>query len=165
MVFYKHKRIGKDGKQFEIYKFRTMYQDADKVLNSYLEQHEDIKREWKTYHKLKNDVRITRVGDFLRRFSLDELPQLWNVLRGEMSLVGPRPIVQEESIHYGTAIKSYKLVKPGLTGLWQISGRNSIKFSQRVKLDEYYIYNWSIWMDIYILSRTLLSVIRGDGAY
>ena len=162
-IFYKQKRIGKDGKQFEVYKFRTMYQNADRILNHYLEQHEDIKKEWEIYHKLKNDLRVTRIGNVLRRISLDELPQLWNVIRGEMSLVGPRPIVQKEVLPYGTAIKAYKAVKPGLTGLWQISGRNSIKFSQRVKLDEYYIYNWSIWMDLYILSRTIIAVLRGDG--
>ena len=159
------KELGRGGKDINILKFRTMRSNADEYLRSYLETRPKMKAEWETYHKLKNDVRITRVGKFLRRLSLDELPQLWNVLKGEMSLVGPRPIVQKEVTHYGATFNAYKQVLPGLTGLWQISGRNELKFSQRKKLDEYYIYNWSIWMDAYILLHTIFAVINGKGAY
>ncbi|MEM1309596.1 MAG: sugar transferase, partial [Cyanobacteria bacterium P01_H01_bin.153] len=121
--------------------------------------------EWERERKLKSDPRITRVGRFLRRTSLDELPQLWNVLRGDMSLVGPRPIVDDEIIYYADKFELYKRVHPGITGLWQVSGRNDVTYAERVNLDAYYVRNWSVWLDIYILLRTIWVVMIGDGAY
>ncbi|MEL6763560.1 MAG: sugar transferase, partial [Cyanobacteria bacterium J06607_6] len=123
------------------------------------------REEWEKERKLKSDPRITRIGRLLRRTSLDELPQLWNVLRGEMSLVGPRPIVDAEVAHYADKFELYKRVPPGITGLWQVSGRNDVTYSERVNLDAYYVRNWSVWLDIYILLRTIWVVLIGDGAY
>jgi lipopolysaccharide/colanic/teichoic acid biosynthesis glycosyltransferase len=122
-------------------------------------------REWQRDHKLKNDPRITRVGRWLRRYSLDELPQLVNIFTGHMSLVGPRPIVHSEIARYSTSYDLYTRVTPGLTGLWQVSGRNNTTYTERVAFDEYYIRNWSIWMDVYILTRTFQAVFLADGAY
>jgi Undecaprenyl-phosphate galactose phosphotransferase WbaP len=164
-VFYGQIRIGQGGRRFRAWKFRSMVQNADQVLERYLQEHPELREAWETDHKLKNDPRVTRVGQFLRRTSLDELPQLWNILRGEMSLVGPRPIVDEEIWRYGDKLSLYSKVPPGLTGMWQVSGRNDISYDERVNLDAYYVRNWSVWLDIYILMKTVWVVIVGEGAY
>ncbi|MCL4112903.1 UNVERIFIED_CONTAM: hypothetical protein GTU68_004448 [Idotea baltica] len=164
-VIYGHKRIGIGGAHFKAWKFRTMVSGADAVLEKYLRDHPEQKDEWQKTQKLKNDPRITSIGHFLRASSLDELPQLWNVLKGEMSLVGPRPIVDNEVEKYADVFRSYLRVKPGITGLWQISGRNDTTYEQRVSFDNYYVSNWSLWMDIYILGRTLKTVLLREGAY
>jgi Undecaprenyl-phosphate galactose phosphotransferase WbaP len=164
-IFYGHYRLGRGARPFVAWKFRSMVIDADWVLEQHLVKNDILREEWEKSRKLKNDPRITRVGRILRRTSLDELPQLWNVLRGEMSLVGPRPIVDEEIIHYADTFELYKRVPPGITGLWQVSGRSDVTYSERVNLDAYYVRNWSVWLDIYILLRTIWVVIIGDGAY
>lgn len=164
-IFYTQIRIGRSGRPFKAWKFRTMVPNADQVLRNYLEQHPDLRHSWDSDRKLRYDPRITRLGRWLRRTSLDELPQLWNVLRGEMSLVGPRPIVHDEIRRYEDKFELYTQVLPGLTGLWQVSGRNNITYKERVNLDAYYVRNWSVWLDLYILIRTVWVVIMGDGAY
>ncbi|MDR1491029.1 MAG: undecaprenyl-phosphate galactose phosphotransferase WbaP [Desulfovibrio sp.] len=164
-VFYCHKRIGRHGIPFSVYKFRTMADNAQEVLAETLARDPALRDEWKKTQKLVRDPRLTRVGTFLRHTSLDELPQLYNVLRGEMSFVGPRPIVEKEIARYGEAFDFYKRVRPGITGLWQVSGRNDLSYPQRVELDRYYVYNWSVWLDIYIIIRTIPTVISGKGAY
>ena len=164
-IFYLQTRIGQGGKHFKAWKFRTMVPDAAKSLQDYLEKHPELQDAWEKDHKLRRDPRVTRIGSFLRRTSLDELPQLWNILRGEMSLVGPRPIVDEEIERYGNKFPLYTKVIPGLTGLWQVSGRNNISYQERVNLDAYYVRNWSVWLDIYILTRTIWVVVTGEGAY
>ena len=164
-VLYGHTRIGKDGKRFLAWKFKTMVNNADQKLQQYLDANPEMKREWETTHKLKNDPRVTRLGKILRRYSLDELPQLINVFKGEMSLVGPRPIVEDEVHHYGDLFDPYTWVRPGITGMWQVSGRSDTAYKKRVHFDEYYVRNWSIWLDIYILARTFLVVFFGQGAY
>lgn len=164
-IFYGQIRIGQNGRRFKAWKFRSMVKNADWVLESYLNEHPELREAWEKDHKLKNDPRVTRVGRFLRRTSLDELPQLWNILRGEMSLVGPRPIVDEEIWHYGDKLSLYSKVTPGLTGMWQVSGRNDISYEERVNLDAYYVRNWSVWLDVYILIKTVWVVIVGEGAY
>jgi Undecaprenyl-phosphate galactose phosphotransferase WbaP len=164
-IFYQHQRIGKGGENIDIYKFRSMVINADQVLEDYLTKHPDVETEWANKHKLSKDPRVTRIGRFLRKTSLDELPQLWNVFRGELSMVGPRPIVEQEIPHYEAGFTLYKLVRPGMTGLWQASGRTDTTYQDRVRYDEYYVRNWSIWLDIYILLRTIWVVIRGQGAY
>jgi len=138
---------------------------AAEVLRQYLEANPALEEEWRLTHKLKNDPRVTRLGRLLRRASLDELPQALNVLRGEMSLVGPRPIVTQEVERYGEDFALYCRVKPGITGLWQISGRNNTSYAERVTLDQYYVRNWSIWLDLYVLMKTVRTVLTGDGAY
>ncbi len=162
---YGQERIGRDNKHFTAWKFRTMVSDADEALNHHLERQPDLKAEWQRDHKLRNDPRVTPIGRFLRRTSLDELPQLWNVLIGEMSLVGPRPIVDSEVLKYGSRFQLYCRVRPGITGLWQVSGRNDTGYDQRVQFDEYYVRNWSVWLDLYILGRTLGTILRCTGAY
>ena len=165
-VFYGQTRIGGGGRLFKAWKFRTMVTDADAVLQSHLEADPELRRQWKIDHKLRNDPRIVPgIGPFLRKTSLDEIPQLWNVLRGEMSLVGPRPIVDEEICKYEESYAFYLRVRPGLTGLWQISGRNDTSYPQRVKLDNYYVCNWSIWLDLYIIVRTFRTMLLREGAY
>ena len=164
-VFFGHQRIGRGGQQFSAWKFRTMVADADLKLKHHLEQNPELLVEWESTHKLKNDPRVTWLGRILRRFSVDELPQLWNVITGEMSLVGPRPIVTDEVRHYGDRFDPYTWVRPGITGLWQVSGRNDTTYEERVSLDEYYVRNWSIWLDIYILARTVAIVLQRKGAY
>ncbi|MGF1569452.1 MAG: undecaprenyl-phosphate galactose phosphotransferase WbaP [Nodosilinea sp.] len=164
-VFYGQNRLGQDGAPFTAWKFRSMVKNADQVLADYLEANPDLRQQWERDQKLRYDPRITRIGHFLRRTSLDELPQLWNVLRGEMSLVGPRPIVDEEIIRYAEKYRLYTKVLPGMTGLWQVSGRNNVSYDERVNLDAYYVRNWSVWLDIYILLRTIWVVLIGDGAY
>jgi Undecaprenyl-phosphate galactose phosphotransferase WbaP len=164
-VIYHQQRWGKYGKKYNMFKFRTMRKDADQILKAYLEENPEMKKEWEESQKLHFDPRITKIGHFLRRYSLDELPQLINVLIGNMSLVGPRPLLLHQREIYGKDYQNYIRVLPGMTGLWQISGRNHNLFSQKIILDMEYINNWSIWLDIYILVRTFWVVIRGDGAY
>ena len=164
-VFFGHMRVGREGRRFRLWKFRSMVVDADEVFHQHLCEHPDDRAEWLGTHKLKNDPRVTRVGRLLRRSSLDELPQLWNVLRGEMSMIGPRPIVEEEVPKYGPAFSLYVQVSPGLTGLWQVSGRNDTTYRQRTALDQEYILNWSLWKDLSVLLRTVRVVILGHGAY
>lgn len=164
-VFYSQKRVGFGGKEITIWKFRSMSSNAREELEQLLNQDPSSRREWQENFKLKNDPRVTRFGDILRRTSLDELPQIWNILRGEMSMIGPRPIVQEEIHLYGNEFEIYKQVLPGLTGMWQISGRNDLPYRERVNLDIYYVQNWSIWLDIHILLHTVWTVLEGRGAY
>ena len=164
-IFFAQKRVGKDGREFTIWKFRTMVVNAEQVFKEYLQKHPSLQTEWKDNQKIKNDPRITVIGKLLRRLSLDELPQFINIFKGEMSVVGPRPIVQEEIPYYGNNYRLYTRVKPGLTGLWQVSGRNNLTYEERVTLDEYYVRNWSVWMDIYILATTIKAVLTGKGAY
>jgi Undecaprenyl-phosphate galactose phosphotransferase WbaP len=164
-VFFKHDRIGHRGQRFCAWKFRTMVDDADVVLDHYLQRHPELKAEWERSHKLRDDPRVTRVGRLLRRTSLDELPQMWNVIRGEMSMVGPRPIVEQEKVRYGVQLQDYLRVRPGITGLWQVSGRNDIDYRDRVALDTYYVRNWSLWLDLHVLASTPAAVVRGRGAY
>jgi len=163
-IFFRHKRIGLGGKDIVIWKFRTMVADAQKVLDECLACDPELRVEWEENHKLCSDPRITRIGHWLRRTSLDELPQLWNVVKGDLSLVGPRPIVWDEVDKYRNGFELYKKVKPGLSGLWQISGRSTTTYDERVRLDAYYVRNWSIWLDLYILLKTPSEVLRGRGA-
>jgi Undecaprenyl-phosphate galactose phosphotransferase WbaP len=164
-VVYAQKRVGRNGKHFNVYKFRTMVVNADEMIEKYLQDHPELRAEWERTHKLKNDPRVTRVGQFLRKYSLDELPQLWNVLRGDMGLVGPRPIVDAEIAKYEDSFGLYCLVRPGMTGYWQVSGRSDTSYDRRVQLDSFYIRNWSIWLDIIILMATVRVVFKGSGAY
>jgi len=163
-VFYRHKRIGRDGKPFGCLKFRTMILGAEACLNEYLSYHPEQRREWEQDQKLAFDPRVTAIGNVLRRLSLDELPQLVNVLVGEMSLVGPRPVTEGELKHYGAAASAYLAVRPGLTGLWQVSGRNDVSYATRVAMDEAYVRNFSLWNDIVILLRTPGVVLSKKGA-
>ena len=164
-VFYTQKRVGHDGREIRMWKFRSMVLNAEEVLEPYLESDDTLRAEWEKNFKLKRDPRITRVGRFLRRTSLDELPQLWNVVKREMSLIGPRPIVADEIPLYKDDFEIYKQVLPGMTGMWQISGRNNLTYEERVSLDVYYVQNWSIWLDIHILMHTVLTALQGRGAY
>lgn len=164
-VFYYQTRIGRFGRKFRIYKFRTMVQNADQVLQNYLDNSPELRIEWLANHKLRQDPRVTRMGSLLRKLSLDELPQLWNIITGDMGLVGPRPIVDAEIEKYGKCFDLYIKVRPGLTGLWQVSGRNDTTYKRRVELDEYYICNRSLLLDLQILWRTVFVVVRKDGAY
>jgi lipopolysaccharide/colanic/teichoic acid biosynthesis glycosyltransferase len=164
-VFYSHRRIRKGGAFFSMWKFRTMCVNSTEVLEDYLAQHPEAHAEWNETHKLRRDPRITQLGVFLRRYSLDELPQLWNVLMGQMSLVGPRPIVAAEVEKYGSYFDCYCRVKPGLTGLWQVSGRSELSYDARVTLDCEYVEHWSLTKDFLILLRTFASVANQDGAY
>ena len=147
-VFYRQARLGRGGKGFHVVKFRTMAVNASELLEQYLAKDPELRAEWERDHKLRNDPRVTSAGRFLRLTSLDELPQLWNVLKGEMSLVGPRPIVHAEIVKYGECYRSYVRVPGGITGLWQVSGRSNTTYEERVRFDEYYIQNWSVWMDL-----------------
>jgi Undecaprenyl-phosphate galactose phosphotransferase WbaP len=164
-AIYSQTRVGRDGRIFRAYKFRTMVMDADEMLREYLAHHPEQRLEWQMIRKLRNDPRLTPIGRFLRRTSLDELPQLWNVFLGDMGLVGPRPIAEDELARYGDSMQLYAKVRPGITGLWQVSGRNDTTYGERVRLDEYYVRNWSAWMDLWILGRTVKTVISGEGAY
>jgi exopolysaccharide production protein ExoY len=164
-IIYRHRRVGRDGQSFECLKFRTMVPNADQVLRELLERDPVIKAEWLRDHKLRCDPRVTRLGKFLRRTSLDELPQLWNVMRGEMSLVGPRPVVREELLRYGRNVRAYLSAKPGITGLWQVKGRNDTDYRRRVVLDTYYVRNQNLLLDLYILLKTTRVVLGGSGAY
>lgn len=164
-VIFKHTRIGKNGKKFPCYKFRSMCIDAKEKLAELLENDPVSKAEWERDFKLKNDPRITKSGAFLRKTSLDELPQIFNVLKGEMSLVGPRPVIKEELERYGEYVDDYLMVKPGITGMWQVSGRSDIDYTERVLLDSWYVRNWSVWIDIVMLVKTFKVVLLRKGAY
>jgi exopolysaccharide biosynthesis polyprenyl glycosylphosphotransferase len=160
-VFYTQRRVGKDGKEFKIWKFRTMIRDADQVKAKLAAVNEGAG----VLFKMRRDPRITRVGSFLRRYSIDELPQLFNVLTGSMSLVGPRPPLPEESARYEEDVRRRLLVKPGLTGLWQVSGRSDLSWEEAVRLDLRYVEDWSLAMDAMILWKTFRAVLGGQGAY
>lgn len=164
-AFFGHTRIGRGGRQFTCFKFRTMVVNAQAVLEELLANDASARAEWDKDFKLKEDPRITRIGNFLRRSSLDELPQLYNVFKGEMSLVGPRPIISDEVPKYGDKARYFFKVTPGITGLWQVSGRNDLSYDERVMLDEYYAKNWSLWLDIEIIIRTFGAVFKRQGAY
>ncbi len=165
-VIFRQKRIGYRGKPFYVYKFRTMYVDAEERLRELLERDPRAREEWNRHYKLRNDPRITPIGKFLRKYSLDELPQLFNVLKGDMSLVGPRPVKKEElEDFYGEYARFYMMVLPGITGLWQVSGRSNLTYEDRVKLDTWYVLNWSLWLDITILIKTPIVVLKKEGAY
>jgi Undecaprenyl-phosphate galactose phosphotransferase WbaP len=164
-IFYRDRRMGRDGSMFSCMKFRTMVPDAEGLLEQMLETDDLLRAEYLEYHKLRDDPRVTRVGRFLRRTSLDELPQLWNVLRGEMSLVGPRPYLERESKEIGLAQSEILRVPPGVTGPWQVAGRNQTSFGSRVEMDTYYVRDWSVWLDVILLARTVKVVTLGRGAY
>lgn len=164
-AFFGHERVGQGGQPFKCYKFRSMVVNAQEVLKDLLERDPAARAEWEKDFKLKNDPRINPIGHFLRRTSLDELPQLWNVLKGEMSLVGPRPVVQAELERYGDDVVYYLMAKPGMTGLWQVSGRNDVDYDTRVYFDAWYVKNWSLWTDIAILFKTISVVTGSRGAY
>lgn len=164
-VIFKHMRVGKNGKIFPCYKFRSMCIDAQEKLEELLKNDPQARAEWERDFKLKNDPRITKSGAFLRKTSLDELPQIFNVLKGEMSLVGPRPIVKEEMNKYGEYIREYLMVRPGIGGIWQCRGRSDTTYQERVQMDSWYVRNWSIWLDIMILWQTLKAVFAKKGAY
>ena len=163
-LFYEHLRYGKDGKKFRIYKFRSMCIDADKRLKEYLEQNEEARIEFEENHKLKDDPRITKLGKFIRKTSIDELPQFINVLKGDMSLIGPRPIVDGEIEKYGENKDKFLSVRPGLTGYWAANGRSDITYEERMKMELYYVDNISINLDFKIFFKTILSVIKKEGA-
>lgn len=163
-ALYKQRRIGRDGKEFKCFKFRSMVVDSDVRLQRLLETDPKARREWQATQKLENDPRITPFGQFLRKSSLDELPQLINILKGEMSIVGPRPIVQNEVEKYGDYFAHYCQVRPGLTGLWQVSGRSDTSYGERVLLDVQYVSDWSYMGDIKIIAMTVPAVLMSDGA-
>lgn len=164
-IIYRASRLGFHGRTFSVYKFRTMKIGADRLLEQHLEINPEARKEWQNCFKLKDDPRVTWFGNLLRRSSLDELPQLFNVLRGEMSLIGPRPIVEAEKIFYGEKYQMISSVRPGLTGIWQVSGRSELDYDERVELDCYYLMNWNIWLDIFILLKTIKEVLLCKGAY
>ncbi len=163
-ILFKQKRLGKNGKPFSCYKFQTMYENGDEILESYLKEHPEEIAYYDIYHKYRNDPRVTEVGHFLRRTSLDELPQLFNVFRGDMSFIGPRPYMLNEEKKIGEEIETILSVKPGITGLWQVSGRSDVDFASRIELDVWYIRNWNLWMDLVILIKTIKTVLLKDGA-
>lgn len=165
-IVYAHERIGRGGKPFHCYKFRTMHKDADKVLHECLDKCPEMKKEWEENHKLKNDPRITPVGKFLRKLSLDEFPQFWNVIIGDMSIVGPRPMVRAEIENkLGTKAPKILSVRPGLTGIWQTSGRSNTSYVRRVQLDELYVEHRSLWLDVKLICKTVPSMLMSRGAY
>ncbi len=164
-VLYGHVRIGHAGREFRCWKFRTMVSDGDAVLERYLADHPDERDEWVKNRKLRNDPRVTRIGAVLRAYSVDELPQIINVLAGEMSLVGPRPVVQDELEMYGPAASHYLGTRPGITGLWQVSGRSDTSYEQRITFDTNYVLNWSLIGDFAIMFRTIPAVLSSKGSY
>jgi len=165
-IFFSHMRVGKHGKLIPTLKFRSMYQDAQERLDKLLETDPDIQKEWETNFKLKDDPRVTKIGAIMRKTSLDELPQIFNVLRGEMNFVGPRPVIQQEiDQYYKEDAEYYFMVKPGITGLWQVSGRSDTDYDFRIATDRWYVLNWSLWLDVVILFRTVKTVLRREGAY
>lgn len=163
-IFYGHERIGKNGKKIRVWKFRSMIVNADKVLDSILATNPEMRAEWDASRKLKNDPRITGIGKFLRKTSLDELPQLYNILKGEMSFIGPRPVTESEEEKYGENFDYIFSVSPGISGMWQVSGRSDTDYAERVAFDSYYIQNWSLWLDIWLIFRTIGVVLTGKGA-
>ncbi len=164
-VLYGHVRVGKNGQPLKCWKFRSMYKDADKQLDKILSQNPEMRRQWEKDRKFINDPRVTKFGRFLRKTSLDELPQLWNIFLGQMSFVGPRPVTEGELSKYGDSADYILSVTPGLSGMWQTSGRSDTEYEERITLDTYYIQNWSIWLDIWIIIKTVSVVIKGKGAY
>lgn len=163
-LFYEQLRYGKNGKVFRLYKFRSMCIGADKKLKEYLENNEEARKEFEKTHKLQNDPRITKIGNFLRKTSLDELPQMINILRGDMSFVGPRPVVEKEVEDYGKNKEKFLSVKPGLTGYWQVNGRSNTTYEERMKMELYYVDNCSLWLDIKIFFKTFITVFKKEGA-
>lgn len=164
-IVFSHTRVGRNKSLFRCYKFRTMHVDADERLSELLARDENAKQEWDTHFKLKDDPRVTRLGLLLRKSSLDELPQLINVLRGDMSLVGPRPVIEEELALYGEYESDYLSARPGITGLWQVSGRNDLDYDERVTLDATYVRKWTHALDVRILLKTVIVVLTHRGAY
>src|SRR3954452_13526866 len=162
---FRHRRVGFNGRHFDCLKFRTMVTDAPERLRQLLERDPLAAAEWATNHKLRSDPRITLIGDILRKSSLDELPQLFNVLRGDMSIVGPRPVTEEELERYESSVSAYLACRPGITGLWQVSGRSRTTYTKRVACDSYYANNWSLALDIKILIVTIPSLLAADGAF
>jgi Undecaprenyl-phosphate galactose phosphotransferase WbaP len=162
-VFFRQERLGRNNKNFSALKFRSMITNAEEELKTFLENNPEAREEYQKYHKLSVDPRITKIGRFLRKYSLDELPQLWNVLRGEMSLVGPRAYMPSEADEIGDFTRLILRVRPGMTGWWQVMGRHNTSFVRRLRMDEYYISNWSLWMDLYIFYKTFWVVIQGTG--
>ena len=164
-VVYRARRLGRDGQTFDCFKFRSMYCNAEEKLEALLDANSALRQEFEASHKLKADPRVTWVGDMLRKTSLDELPQLLNVVLGEMSLVGPRPIVQAEVVRYGEIYDAYKQVRPGMTGYWQVNGRSDTSYDERVAMDDFYVTNWTPWLDLAIMIQTVRVVVLGKGAY
>ena len=163
-IFYSQKRIGKNGKYFKLYKYRSMIKDADEVLKKYLEENEEARKEFEEFQKLQNDPRITKLGNILRKTSLDELPQMLNILKGDISFVGPRPIVDGEIDKYGEKREKFLSVKPGLTGYWQVNGRSNTSYEDRINMELYYVDNCSLWLDIKIFFKTFITVFKKEGA-
>jgi exopolysaccharide production protein ExoY len=165
-IFYSHERVGRGGTPFRCYKFRTMYSDADARLQEILNSDPEKKMEWEQSHKLKNDPRVTPLGALLRRTSLDELPQFWNVLKGDLSVVGPRPVVHAEiARHFGVKANKILSIRPGLTGIWQVMGRSDTSYSMRIMLDEKYVDTHSLLLDLKLIVKTIPSMISARGAY
>jgi Undecaprenyl-phosphate galactose phosphotransferase WbaP len=162
---FRHRRVGREGKTFDCIKFRTMVPNAEVMLSEVLASNPELRAEWDRDQKLRDDPRVTRIGKFLRSTSLDELPQLWNVMKGEMSLVGPRPVTREELLRYGRNAVIYTMVRPGVTGLWQVSGRNNAEYRKRVAMDVCYVKNQSAVLDFWILVKTIVVVVTRHGAY
>lgn len=162
-LFYEQLRYGKNGKVFRLYKFRSMCIGADKKLKEYLENNDEAREEFEKTHKLQNDPRITKIGNFLRKSSLDELPQMINILKGDMSFVGPRPVVEKEVEEYGTNKDKFLSVRPGLTGYWQVNGRSNTTYEERMKMELYYVDNCSLWLDIKIFFKTFITVFKKEG--
>lgn len=163
-LFYEQLRYGKNGKVFRLYKFKSMCIGADKKLKEYLENNDEAREEFEKTHKLQNDPRITKIGNFLRKSSLDELPQMINILKGDMSFVGPRPVVEKEVEEYGTNKDKFLSVRPGLTGYWQVNGRSNTTYEERMKMELYYVDNCSLWLDIKIFFKTFITVFKKEGA-
>ena len=164
-IIFAHTRVGRDGRLFPCYKFRTMVPDAQAVLDRLLAEQPALRAEWERDFKLKDDPRITRIGHFLRKYSLDELPQFWNVVRGDMSLVGPRPVVPDELRRYGARAPVYLAVRPGVTGLWQVGGRNDVDYAERIDMDSTYVAKQCLLLDLSILFKTVAVVFQRRGAY
>jgi len=164
-ILFQQERLGQDDKTFICYKFRSMYTNGDEILEKYLKENPQEIQNYEKYHKYENDPRVTPIGHLLRRTSLDELPQIFNILKGEMSFIGPRPYMPNEKEKIGAAVSDILRVKPGITGLWQVSGRSEVDFMERVDLDVWYIRNWSLWLDIVILFKTVKVVLFREGAY
>jgi undecaprenyl-phosphate galactose phosphotransferase len=164
-VFYKHLRVGQYGRRFHLYKFRTMALNNEQLLANHLHQCPEARPEWARHQKLRSDPRVTPLGAILRRTSLDELPQVLNVILGDMSFVGPRPIVPDEAARYGDAFAIYEIAKPGMTGLWQVSGRGTLPYENRISLDVEYVLTWSLILDLKLVIKTFRSLWTGEGAY
>lgn len=160
-IFFTHNRIGKNGKPFKMYKFRTMYQNAQEMINNFTEEQ---MKEWKENYKLKNDPRITKIGNILRKTSLDELPQIWNIIKGDLSIIGPRPVIDEELEKYGSNKEKFLSITPGLTGYWQANGRSDTTYEERMEMELYYVDHISWKLDVKIFFKTIVSVIKKEGA-